>query len=136
ALAGLTRNSGPLLAVMLLLEYIRLKRDGIKIPRYLILLPLAPFLTFVIFQGYLAIHFSALLPGVQAQESFGRHLSWPWMPIFDDLINLFPGGQIYPNMLVDLSVAILVVLLVWRYRKKFPASYLLFAMGINLMNLC
>jgi len=136
ALAGLTRNSGPLIALMLLLEYYQAKRQGIKLPRLAWFAPLAPFMTFAAFQGFLAIQFGSLLPGVHAQKSFGRHLSWPWTPIYLDLINLFPNGNVYPSVPVNLAVAILVFVLVWRYRKKFPPSYLLFVMGINLMNLC
>ena len=136
ALAALTRNSGILLAVMLALEWWHAKRRKITVSKAAWLTPLAPVVAFIAFQGFIAQRFGGLLYGVQAQKMFERHLTWPWTPLYLDLINLFPAGTFHPDAIVNVAIAILVFLVVWRCWKKFPVSYSVFVLGIDLMNLC
>jgi hypothetical protein len=135
-LAALTRNSGILLAVMLALEWWHAKRRNIAMPKAAWLAPIAPLITFAAFQGFVARRFGGLLYGVQAQQMFNRHLSWPWTPIYQDITHLFPAGTFHPDAIVNVAVAILAFVLVWRCWKKFPLSYSVFVLGIDLMNLC
>lgn len=136
ALAALTRNSGPIIAIMLAIEYWQARKRGEAMNRFAWLSILAPCFTFVAFQGYLALRFGGALSGVQSQTSFARHLSWPWTPVMLDLKYLFPQGQFHPDTLLGILVSIVAFVLVMRHWKRFPQSYSVFVLGINLANLC
>jgi hypothetical protein len=51
-------------------------------------------------------------------------------------MNLFPRGELHPDVLLNVSVSLLVFILVWRNWRRFPKAYSIFTLGINLMNLC
>jgi hypothetical protein len=136
ALAALTRNSGPIIAIMLAIEYWQARKRGELISHFAWLSALAPCLTFIAFQGYLALQFGRALSGIESQKFFIRHLTWPWTPILLDLKYLFPQGEFHPDTLLGILVSIFAFILVIRYWKRIPRSYAIFVLGINLANLC
>jgi hypothetical protein len=135
-LAALTRNSGPIISIMLGVEYWQAKRKRENIPRFAWVAAILPCMTFIMFQRYLAFHFGGNIPAIDSQKYFSRHLSWPWTPIFLDLNNIFTQSGFHPDTLLGIFVSVLAFILVIRHWKRFPKSYSLFVLMINLANLC
>ncbi len=134
-LAGLTRNSGPILFVALLLDRPKdpLSRDEKRRRFACALCPLFAFLAVQV-----AFHLSGNSEGiVQSQRHFGRGISLPILPILFDLRRLVQN----PLSLLDISawpqlVACLgAFALIWAYRRQFSPGKLLFLGAVVLLDL-
>jgi Gpi18-like mannosyltransferase len=155
-LAGLTRNSGWILFVMLAIEYVRYLKTASRRSRWRealsILLPLLAFLGIL---GYFALKFRSLSAGFESQEYFYRSWSWPWAMIQLDLSTLWRileellgdvgeplnwGGFVFFLSLnslyfINTVLPVFALALVLRYRKCLPLSYAVYIFLILAMHL-
>jgi len=138
-LAALTRNAGPVLAVALLLEWWGQRKASLEsnslIPSLIWALgALLPMLTFVGMQLYFRSTFGGLAL-IKAQESFGRAASWPWLPLWRDIADIF---TVEANLVTMWNVAasILTFYFGWKHRKCLAKADNLFMCGVMLMQLC
>jgi hypothetical protein len=154
-LAGLTRNSGWILCLMLGIEYVqylRCKEKNIRWGEVLSLL--LPFLTFAGTIGFFAWKFHSLTAGLDSQEYFYRSWSWPWTLIRIDLFSFWRGfGEIFAlkeslniryvlfNMSIsainflDCLVPLAALTLLAKYRKILPFSYAIYIVLVLSMHL-
>lgn len=139
-LAGLTRNSGPLIFVALLLEWLRTRRGGASAeteqPRSAPLSSLLcalPLLGFAAFQGYVALGFGGLA-GISSHGKYGRALMWPWLPVWNDALQVFALRANLTTWL-NLGVTLAVFVLLARNWKRQPLAYSLLMLGIIAMQL-
>lgn len=150
--AALTRNSGPLLFVALAALWWQSSRQTpsqvlatdsateIEPPNALQVLAGrlwllgAPLLAFLWVQSAHAARFGAL-SGLEVQHVYFRALSWPWIPIGRDLLNIVQLRTLDLTSLLDFGCVILAPCLVWKFRRHIPISYAIFALGIIAMNL-
>ena len=137
-LAALTRNAGPILAAALLVEWFLQRRaprassEGVSAP-WTALCALAPLAAFVGMQLYFRDQFGSVAL-LAAQQEFGRAFSWPWLPIWRDLLHSFEGNLNLVTLLnVIASVAVFV--LAWKHRRRLAAPDLIFMCGVMLMQL-
>lgn len=132
-LAALTRNAAPILAPALMLEWwLQRRQTGNSTRRRTALWLLMPAVAFVALQLYFSHRFGRLTL-LQAQESFGRAPSWPWIPIWRDLVDL--GRQFTPVAVLSVASSCLVFVFAWRYRARLAFPDALLMCGVMLMQL-
>lgn len=157
-LAALTRNSGPLIFVALLLEWRRARRSGTdavtqgekkeraassrcsltvssqrRVAASALLPCLLPLLGFLAFQGYIAARFGGL-SGVTSHGAYGRAWQAPWLPLWNDFAEAL-AGRANPTTWLNLSVTLLVFFLLARGWKRQPLAYSALMLGIITMQL-
>ncbi|MES3032385.1 MAG: hypothetical protein V4813_00155 [Gemmatimonadota bacterium] len=139
-LAGLTRTTGPVLAVALLCDAV-LRSTRMPKPVRLSVAALAcaaaPLVAFLGVQLYFHQRFGAVTL-LAAQADFGRAASFPWIPIWRDLSDLGDGirhGMFYFVTFMNVLASLLVFVFAWRYRTRVPAAELLLMCGVMLMQL-
>lgn len=129
-LVALTRNAGPIIAVALLLEALRLpKARGRGV-----LVALMPVLGFLTVQGYLWSQFHGL-GATKTQELYGRTLGFPWTPIWRDSVLVLSGRSLDITTLLNLGVTLLAIwFVVFRWKRERPSHTVLLS-GIVLAQL-
>ena len=133
-LAGLTRNSGPILFLALLFdrpkEPLRFEEKWRRC-----LCAITPLIGFVAVQLYLRHLFGSAASSLAVQKVYRRTPSWPWKPLLHDLHNLLfrPGTWLdfvtFPQLLACLGTFTLL----WMYRRRFSPGKLLF-IGLVLLS--
>jgi hypothetical protein len=140
ALASLTRNSGPVIFVALLTEWLRSTRKGTASaqenitarPSLLwVFLPLAAFLAVQVYVASEVRGFSA----VTGHGNYGRALTWPWMPLWHDVLALATLNDTRLTTILGVAVTIAVFVLAWKYRARQPFSYAILIVGVMMMQL-
>ena len=136
ALASLTRNPGALIFIALSLEYLRAQEYSYKkleLPHlFFVSLPLVSFL---IVQTYLWKVLGTPMAGIAMQENFYRTLSWPWEPVWRDMIGFITYLDFDLVTFVNLASIFIAFSLVIRYRRQLRPAYALLLFGLILMNL-
>lgn len=135
-LAGLTRNSGPILGLALLLD--RPKEalsSGEKWRRAAC--ALGPLVAFVAVQLFLRAHLGAAGSSLGVQKEFGRTLTFPLFPILLDARNLLlrPDTWLAFATFPALLACTGSFALLWRYRRRFSPGKLVFVgavLGLSL----
>ena len=94
----------------------------------------APLLAFLWVQSAHAARFGALA-GLEVQRLYFRALSWPWIPIWRDFLNIVQGRALDLTSLLDFGCVLLAPVLVWKFRRHIPIAYSIFVLGIIAMNL-
>jgi hypothetical protein len=140
ALAALTRNSGPVIFAALFVEWLRSTRkesadaqtDVTVRPSLLwVFLPLFAFLAV---QVYVASQVRGL-SGITGHGSFGRALTWPWLPLWYDLHALITLRDTRLATLLGVAVTIATFVLAWQFRTRQPLSYAALIVGVMMMHL-
>ena len=154
-LAGLTRNSGWILFIMLSIEYARFLKMAQRNLKWLeifsIFLPLFSFLGVM---GYFALEFRSVTAGLESQEYFYRSWSWPWEALFADFNSFWLifqelgenlGRSYWGNIIFEISletvsflnplIPFLALVLLVEYRKTLPLSYAVYILLILSMHL-
>ena len=154
-LAGLTRNSGWILFVMLAIEYIHhLKASSRRFRWQEVFLIFLPLLAFLGVLGYFALKFRTFSAGFESQEYFYRSWSWPWAMIQLDIGTLWGileklgdlgeplngGGAFFffslnVLYLVNAVLPFIALGLVLRFRNCLPLSYAVYIVLILTMHL-
>jgi hypothetical protein len=97
----------------------------------------APILTFIGMQLYFGARFGRVTL-LEAQASFGRAPSWPWTPIWRDLLEIAHRGFTLFAVVTMLNVAAscFVFLFAWRFRARLAVPDSVLMCGVMLMQLC
>jgi hypothetical protein len=133
-LASLTRNLGPLLFLALFIEWWQARKsESDKPPPWTILAVCAPLLGLLAAQGFIALQVGDALRGVTSQSEYFRAPTWPWLPIWRDILALFQGYGL--ALWLHLSATIAAFVLVARHRKTIRLSYATMILGLMLMHL-
>lgn len=139
-LAALTKNSGPLLFIALLLEWRRARRDSVDAAPPLLHTPSAllfialPLLGFVAVQGCFAWMFGGA-SGVASQAVYGRALQAPWLPLWNDLSDIAAGRGGEMTIWLNLVVTVAAFWFAWQQWRRGNRSYAVLTAGIMLMQL-
>lgn len=136
-LAGLTRNSGPILFLALLLDWPRnalsprekWRRAGCA---------LCPLGAFLAVQLAFRAQFGAASSSLSVQKAFNREPTFPLVPIWLDARNLVvkPETWLDFNTLPQLAACLGTFALLWLYRRRFSPGKLLFVgavLGLSLV---
>ena len=134
-LAALTRNTGPILALALLLEWNRQRRSGSRPHVAALLAPLAPLLAFVGVQLLIRDQLGPI-SSISAQALYGRAPSLPWLPLWRDLLGILSGAQLELVTLLNFGATVLGLFFLWHRRHQIPASDATLLGGILLVQLC
>ncbi len=135
-LASLTRNLGPLLFLGLAIEWWQVRKSDIernKPPVYAIVAVCAPLLGLLVAQGFIALQVGDALRGVTSQSQYFRAPTWPWLPIWNDILAIFQGYGLV--LWLHLVTTIAAFALIARYRKSIRLSYATMIAGLMLMHL-
>ncbi|RYX84705.1 hypothetical protein EON83_08700 [bacterium] len=133
-LAGLTRNSGPILCVALLLD--RPKEPlSFAEKRSRVLCAICPLLGLIVVQLYL--HQTMGSSSLSVQKIFGRELTFPLFPILLDLQALLTKPDTWLDFVTFPVVmsCIISLTLMWMYRRRFSPGKLFFVGSILIMSL-
>lgn len=133
-LAALTRNSGPILALALFLEWNRQRHAGEKPRATAFVAALAPLVAFAGVQLVIRAQLGAV-SSVSSQALYGRALSWPWLPLWRDLRGLLNGSQLEFVTLLNFGATVLGLIFLWRRRRQIPASDAALLGGILLVQM-
>jgi hypothetical protein len=133
-LAGLTRNSGPVLCLALLLEWERIPRGETKNRILALGAALAPLLGFLTVQAYLFWQFQGL-GATKTQEIYGRHLNWPWLPIWRESLGIAMGRTLDITTILNFLVTLSALIFIVRGWKRERASGTALLAGIMLAQL-
>lgn len=136
-LAGLTRNSGPILCAALLVEYsmqCRSARSEGKTPpsRWKMLATLPPLLAFVGFQLYLRQTLGGSDLMLKQAHALGRDWMMPWTPLLKELYVFFFKNHVDVTTTVNLWTTLASVFLLFRFWRKGRFSYTVFLGGVML----
>lgn len=133
-LASLTRNLGPLIFLALMIEWWQARQSqSRKPPAWALLAVCAPLLGLLAAQGFIALQVGDALRGVTSQSAYFRAPTWPWLPIWRDLLDLFQG---YNHALwLHLSATVAAFVLIARHWKTMRLSYTAMIAGLMLMHL-
>lgn len=145
-LASLTRNVGLVVTLALFVEWWSQRKQhaaensagapATSRPNLAALLAIgAPLLCFVGLQFYYAQLFPDRLAGVKAQDHYYRQFTFPLVPIWRDLYDIFTGQALNLVTILHVASVFTAVGLAWRYRKVLPASDAAFMLGLLLMHL-
>lgn len=133
-LASCTRSIAPLLFVGLLLEYSAARRRGQKLSAPIIFAIAAPVIALVLSQGFIASQVGDLARGVTSQQAYFRAPTFPWIPIWRDLMDVLSlqAGDVVWLHLGATLMAFVLVFIAW---KKQALSYSAMTIGLMLMHL-
>lgn len=136
ALASLTRNPGVLIFMALGLEYLRAQDYSwrkLEAPHlFFVSLPL---IAFIGVQVYLWKTLGTPLAAVGVQQRFYRAPTWPWEPIWKDMVGFFSYLNFDLVTFVNLASIFIVLFLTVRYWRALKPAYALLMLGLILMNL-
>lgn len=133
-LAGLARNSGPILCLALLLD--RPKEPlSFAEKRNRALCAIAPLLGLIAVQQYLISQLGT--SSLSIQKIFGRAPTFPLLPLALDIKNLATKPDTWLDFVTFPLVAatILIFALMWMYRKRFSPGKLLFVGAVMFLSL-
>ncbi len=133
--AALARNSGPILGLALLAEWLRTRKRGQKPSLGALAAILAPALAFFGMQLFFRARFGAGVSTISAQSSYFRALNLPTAPIWRDVSAIASGRGLEIVTLLNLGATLLAFWLLWRYRKRMPRADALFLGGVLLVHL-
>lgn len=136
ALASLSRNPGALLCLVLVLEYLRAQNFSwrkLEVPH--LFFASLPLVSFVGVQVYLWGTLGTPFASVAVQQQFYRAPSWPWEPVWRDLLGFFSYLNYDLVTFVNLACICAVVYLTIRYRQRIRPTHALLLYGLVLMNL-
>jgi len=162
-LAGLTRNSGPLLCVALLLDRPRQTPpspdQALLSPDQALLSPdqaplfpdqakaregwrgaacaLCPLLAFVAVQWWLRAQLGPMQGLLETQKQYGRVVNFPWMPIYLDARTLLVKPDTWLDFVTfpQLAASVGTFALLWMYRRRFSAGKLFYVGSVLLASL-
>lgn len=134
-LAALTRNSGPILALALLAEWWRQRKAGDSPSALAWGAMLMPCLAFIAVQGFIRSQLGDV-SSLSAQATYGRALTWPWLPLWRDLLEMLSGRHLEVVTLLNFGSTIMALLLLWRHRATMPPSDAVFLGSVMLIQLC
>lgn len=148
AFAALTRNSGPIIFIALLLEWLQARRMSTYVrgngtesedrarevktsDLFWVSLPL---IAFVAVQFGISRHLGGALTGITSHEKYGRALMWPWLPIWRDMRNVAQGrSDIFVTLLnLGATLGALIFGVVLLKRRPGYAVLLLGIIGMQL----
>ena len=132
ALAALTRNAGPVLALALLVAW---WQSGDKRNRASWLWALLPALSFVAMQFYFRARFGGALASVAQQKEFGRALVFPLIPLWRDFVGFVTLTRLDVITVLNWSGTLLAFVLAWRHRRVQPRSDAILLCGVMFLNL-
>lgn len=135
-LAALTRNLGPLLFLAFAVEWWQGRRRvlGPQRPQaFALIAVLAPLAGFFIAQSLVVWQVGSAFSSVSSQAEYFRAPTWPWLPIWKDLLLLGKGYGVV--LWLHLGATLLALLLLWRHRCTLRASYAVMLSGLLLMHL-
>lgn len=137
-LAALTRNSGAVIFLALMFEcYRRLQsppKPDSTTRASAILATVLPLVALCGMMAYFVQRFGGLT-AINNQELYFRQLSWPWIPVVRDIIDVGTGQALELTTLLNLAATIAVFVLVALHWKRQPVSYSVFMLGIIMMHL-
>lgn len=136
ALAALTRNSGPILCLALFAELLRTRKSGQWPGLGALIVPVAPALAFVAMQLFFRARFGSQVSSLSSQAIYGRAPSFPWTPIWRDLMEVWSGRGLEIVTLLNLGATVLAIGLLWGYRHRMPRADAIFLGGVLLLQLC
>jgi hypothetical protein len=136
ALASLCRNPGVLIFVALVLEYLR-EQDyswkKLELPHlFFVSLPVVSFLGV---QAYLWKVLGTPMAAVAVQQQFYRAPTWPWEPIWRDVLGFFTFLDFDLLTFVNILSIFIAIILAIRYWRVLRPSYAILLFGLILMNL-
>ncbi len=136
-LAGLTRNSGPILCVALLVEYAMQRKtanDEDRPTPSLVagLAIIAPVVAFVGFQLYLRWDLGRGDLVFRQQHALGRTWMWPWLPVWHEIQALLLRGAFNITTVVNLWATLAGIVVAFAYWKRGVLSYTVFLGGLLL----
>ena len=136
ALASLSRNPGALIFVALGLEYLREQEYSwkkLELPHlFFVSMPLV---SFIGVQAYVWKALGTPMAAVAVQQQFYRAPTWPWEPIWRDMLGFFSYLDFDLVTFVNLSSIFIAVILAIRYQRILRPSYAILLFGLILMNL-
>ncbi len=135
-LAALTRNSGPILALALLFEWMRTRKRG-EWPTLGALAAMgAPALAFFGMQTYFRARFGAGVSSISAQAIYGRAPSFPTTPLWRDFLEIISGRGLELVTILNWGATLLAIVLLWRHRRTLPRADAIFLGGVLMVQLC
>lgn len=132
--AALTRNSGPILLLALLAEWLRTRKRGQKPSLGAVFAIVAPALAFFGMQAFFRARFN--VSSVSTQAAYGRAPSLPTTPLWRDFLEIISGRGLEIVTLLNLGATLLAIYLLWRHRKVMPRADAVFLGGVLLVQLC
>jgi Gpi18-like mannosyltransferase len=136
ALASLSRNPGALIFVALGLEYLRQQEYSwkkLELPHlFFVSLPLVSFMGV---QAYLWEVLGTPMAAVAVQQQFYRAPTWPWEPIWRDVLGFFTFLDFDLLTFVNILSIFIAIILAIRYWRVLRPSYAILLFGLILMNL-
>ncbi len=134
-LSGLTRNSGPILFLALLLD--RPKTQLSRPEQWKrALCAFTPLLSFIAVQAFLRAQLGGGSSSLSAQKEFGRALTFPLFPIWKDAQSLLKPDTWLDFVTFPQLVACLgTFALLWIYRRRFSPGKLVFVGAVLLVSL-
>lgn len=133
-LASLTRNSGPILAVALLFEWLRSRKRGEMPSLGALMAIVAPALAFFGMQSYFRARFG--VSSISSQALYGRAPSFPVTPLWRDFLEILSGRGLELVTILNLGATLLAIALLWRHRRTMPRADAVFLGGVLLVQLC
>ncbi len=131
ALAALTRNAGPVLALALLVMWWQSggrNRAGAA-------WALLPLLAFIGIQLYFRERFGGMLSSVANQAQFGRALIFPLVPMWRDFIGMVTLQRLDLITILNWCGTVAAFGLAWRHRKIQPRGDAVLLCGVLFLNL-
>lgn len=132
----MTRNSGLVISAALAVEWwLRSRGDWRRGPRLALATVMAPVAGLIGVEAYLALRFGHPLAGVTSQQSYGRHLAFPWEPVLSDLGDLVHGRDLNAVTLLSVLATLGAIAMVVRRRRRQPPAYAVLVLGVLAMQL-
>ena len=131
--AGLSRNNGFLLSVLVAVEYLSQNGYGRHYWLRSILLLLPGMAGFLLYQGYLWALFGNPIYTLKIQSAWGRYVTWPWVNVWETVYAGVTGQGVAQNLFWRLiawqelfytGLFVLLGLASWRFLRLSLAVYL------------
>ncbi len=134
-LAGLTRNSGPILFLALLLDRPKEPLSPLE-KKHRALCALMPLLSLIAFQVVMRLQFGSAASPMVVQKIYRRVPTFPLLPIFHDARNLIFKPDTWLDFVTfpQLVGCIGTFVLLWIYRRRFSPGKLLFIGAVLLVS--
>ncbi|RYG69746.1 hypothetical protein EON80_09240 [bacterium] len=131
-LVGFTRNGGPLIAIALLLEALRISREEGR--GRAMLVALSPIVGFAAVTLYLKANFPTV-NGMQELGRYGRAFDFPWVPIVKDFNRIFTGVGLDITTFMNLGATLIAIWFIFSGLKKDRPAGTVLVGGILLVQL-
>ncbi len=130
ALAALTRNAGPVLALALFVMWWHSgrKRGGFA-------WSMLPLLAFIGIQLYFKARFGGILSSVANQAQFGRALVFPLVPLWRDFVGFVTLQRLDVVTILNWSGTLAAFGLAWKHRRTQPRGDAILLCGVLFLNL-